>query len=1093
MILRGLLGVVVCCCVTSAVLAEPVKFVRYPHVSNDGRIAFSYHGDIWVAEKDGSKPRRLTAHVARDTVPRFSPDGHWIAFNSDRAGNDDVWLVDVNGGPPRPLTFHSTGDQVQYWTPDGQAVVITSSRSASPWGSPLYIAPLDFSRPRPMDMDRAAAGMISQDGKSVAFNRGGFRYWRKHYRGNNNTDIWVQDLASKKITQLTDLNVKQYRKHTQDAYPMWGADGQIYFMSERDGIFNIWKISPKGGKPQQVTSHKTDGVQYPSISPDGKTIVYENEFELWRLSVDGGNPERIPLDLSFDPKDNLVEVLESDSESSDYSVSPDGELVAVNYHGEIFLVPSDPETGEKTRVTQSAWRDQDQVFSPDGKTIAYMSDQSGDEEIWLYDVAAAKHRQLTHQASLKRDLTWSPDSKQLVFTSDSKIFSATVESGEIAELIHNPEGGFQSIAFAHDGKWLAYSRSNRDLNTEVYLFDLAKRQEYNVTDSRFTEYGNTLTADGKHVVFVSDRSGNFQVYAVSLTKLTEDPDDPLTKKKRKEKAPPRKKEAPSEDKDSKPEPDEKPDGGDAEKKEEKEEPADEEKKDDDQAEEKPESKPLQIDLDGIRDRARRLTSGSDDIRRVLVSPDGKTIYFTRGSSLYSIGIEGGKEKKITDGSFSSLRLTPDGQTFFYRSGANIYKMPVRGGEKKKIEFKLRFKVDHVEQWEQIFEEAWRVMKYRFYDEKMHGFDWTAIKSRYKPLLKYVGENQDLYDLCNEMIGELNASHTGVSGPPSRTMKSLHSTRHLGFELEDDGEYYRVSHVYPHGPSDKEWLDLKVGDIVLAIEEKPIRSGDNYYRILNDLLNDYVDITVCTPGKAADTDSVALGPERKLRVRHTSSVAGLKYEAWVEGNRKFVDEHSKGKIGYVHIQSMNRSSLERFEKEINQFWNKNGMIIDIRYNGGGNIDQELIDILERRPYEYWNSRGGGRAWGRRPRQAIAGPKVMLINWRSASDSEVTPQAFRDLKLGRIVGNPTYGAVIATGGYRLINGAQIRTPGALVVTYDPKKPNNYGTNLENFGVAPDVWVENTPDDELAGFDRELKAAVDEALRMLAKGNWQFGEDD
>jgi tricorn protease len=214
---------------------------------------------------------------------------------------------------------------------------------------------------------------------------------------------------------------------------------------------------------------------------------------------------------------------------------------------------------------------------------------------------------------------------------------------------------------------------------------------------------------------------------------------------------------------------------------------------------------------------------------------------------------------------------------------------------------------------------------------------------------------------------------------------------------------------------------------------------------------------------------------------------------VEANRKFVDEQSKGKIGYVHIQSMNQSSLSRFETEINQFWNKNGMIIDIRYNGGGNIDQQLIDILERKPYEYWNSRGGGRAWGRRPRQAIAGPKVMLINWRSASDSEVTPQAFRDLKLGRIVGNPTYGAVIATGSYRLINGARIRTPGSLVVTYDPQKPNNYGVNLENFGVAPDVWVENTPDDELKGFDRELKAAVDEALKMLAKGDWQFGEDD
>ena len=219
---------------------------------------------------------------------------------------------------------------------------------------------------------------------------------------------------------------------------MWGADGQIYFMSERDGIFNIWKISPEGGKPSQVTSHKTDGVQYPSISPDGKTIVYENEFELWRLSVEGGNPQKIPIDLSFDPKDNLVEVVETDSETSDFAVAPDGEHIAVGYHGEIFLVPTDPETGEKTRVTHSAWRDQDMVYSPDGKTIADMSDQSGEEEIWLYDVATAKHRQLTELESLKGDLTWSPDSTQMLFTSDSKTRKDALATTSAASRVNPP-------------------------------------------------------------------------------------------------------------------------------------------------------------------------------------------------------------------------------------------------------------------------------------------------------------------------------------------------------------------------------------------------------------------------------------------------------------------------------------------------------------------------------------------------------------------------------------------------------------------------------------------------------------------------------
>ncbi len=339
-----------------------------------------------------------------------------------------------------------------------------------------------------------------------------------------------------------------------------------------------------------------------------------------------------------------------------------------------------------------------------------------------------------------------------------------------------------------------------------------------------------------------------------------------------------------------------------------------------------------------------------------------------------------------------------------------------------------------------------------------------------------------------MIGELNASHTGVSGPPSREMPDVYTTRHPGFELAAGNGYYRVSHIYRNGPADKEWLDLKEGDYVLAINGTAIKAGDNFWSLLNSPLNEYVTITAA----AAPPANGSTNGERKLRIRTVASVNDLKYEEWVAASREFVDRETKGQIAYVHIRSMNQPSLRRFQNEINQYANKKGIIVDIRFNGGGNIDQELLDILERRPYQYWNNRNGSRVWGRRPRQAIAGPKVMLINHRSASDSEVTPMGFRQLGLGRIVGNPTSGAVIATGSYRLINGGSIRTPGSLVVTYDPDKPNNYGINLENYGVAPDVWVENTPEDELAGFDRELKTAIDEAMKMLKDGKWQFTTD-
>ena len=373
------------------------------------------------------------------------------------------------------------------------------------------------------------------------------------------------------------------------------------------------------------------------------------------------------------------------------------------------------------------------------------------------------------------------------------------------------------------------------------------------------------------------------------------------------------------------------------------------------------------------------------------------------------------------------------------------------------------------------------MKFRFYDPDMHGRDWDAIKADYKPLLAHVGTYEDAYDLANQMIGELNASHVGVRGPSSVSMEEEYPTRLPGIELEPGDGRYRISHVYRDGPADKEWLDIEVGDYVLAIEGEEIRAGDNYWRILNHALNEYVTLRVADSPQGANA--------RDVRVRTVTSLRDIQYQEWVETNREFVERESDGKIAYVHIRSMSQGPLRVFENEINRFWNAQGIIVDIRYNGGGNIDQQLLDILERRPYEYWNNRWAAPSAGRRPRQAIAGPKVMLINSRSASDSEVTPLGFRDLELGRIVGNPTMAAVIATGSYRLINGGSIRTPGSLVVTYDPTQPHNHGINLENYGVAPDVPVWNTPEDELNGFDRELKAAVDEALRMLSEGLWQY----
>lgn len=1058
---------------------DPIKFARYAHVANDGTLAFTWQDDIWVADKDGGSPRRLTAHVARDFMPRFSPDGQWIAFTSNRLGNNDIFMVPTAGGEPKQLTWFTGDDQALYWTPDGREIVFTSARGTHAFGSPLYRLPIDGSMPRAMSMDFGRSGMLKQDATLVAFNRTVPSYWRKGYRGNSNADIAVQDLKTGAITELTDTDLKSFKGFTHDVHPMWGADGLIYFASERDGIFNLWKIAPTGGVPMQVTKHKEDGVQFPAISPDGRRIVYENDFDLWTIDVPGGAPRKLSIRISADAKENDISTVTTTNRADGFSPSPNGDYLAVDFRGEIMLVPTESGIGERTAVTRSPWRERYQTYAPDGRRIAYVSDESGEEEVWLYDLATAQRRKLTTQPSVKAELTWAPNSQKLAFTGNNRLWEVDVSGGSVRELAYNQAGGFSVGQYSADGNWLTYSRRDDDQNSEVFVFDVRNRREVNLTRNPFNDANGVMTPDGKHVLFTSNRdNGVTQLFAVSLAKLTDDPSDPLVRERLRRAT-----------------------GGAA-----RGERADSAASGAAAPAATAAALSVTIDADGIEKRAMQLTRGNVAVGAFFLSRDGRTVYFTVGGGggggggqqpavdpesptvgMFAMNVDGTNRRRITGGVYPQLTPTADRRAVFFRRasrggdgeaapGFEIAKLVLATPQRAEpVNFSFPVMVDHRAEREQLFEEAWRVMKYRFYDEKMHGRDWDAIKTRYKPLLRHVGTNEDVYDLANEMIGELNASHTGVNGPPSRAMPRVYTTRYLGFELEESPSgRYRVGHIYREGPADKEWLNIAKGDYVLAINGQELKSGENYEKLLATSINEYIPVRLA---KSAGGDGA-----RTVRIASVTSLGDIKYEEWVATRREQVEKETNGDIAYVHIRSMNQPSLARFRNEIDQYSNKKGIIVDIRYNGGGNIDQELIDILERQPYQFWNNRNGSRTWGRRPRQAIAGPKVMMINARSGSDSEVTPMAFRQLGLGRIVGNPTAAAVIATGSYTLINGGTIRTPGSLVVTYDPTKPNNYGENLENLGVPPDVWVKNSPNDEVKGIDRELKTAIEEAMKML-----------
>jgi tricorn protease len=1097
--------------------AEPIKFAHVPHIANDGRLAFSYHEDIWVADADGSNARRLTANVGSDVGPRFSPDGKWIAFTSNRAGNNDVFVIPSAGGEARQLTYFSGDDQALYWTPDGKAILISSSRGPGAFGSPLCRLPLDGSPEELMRMPNARLGMLKQDGSLIAYNRAlpSTAVWRKGFRGNSAPGLAVQDLKTGDIAELTNANMRDYQRHVNDVYPMWGADGMIYFASERDGTYNVWRISPKGGTPQQVTHFKTGGVFYPSISPDGRKIIFQNDFDLWTLEVPNGTPRKLTIPLAFDRKDNDLQVLTTDNLADGFSASPNGDYVAVDFHGDIVIVPSEQGIGERTPVATTAWRERNEEFSPDGKKIAYISDESGDQEVWVFDLATGARRRLTNQPSEKANFVWAANSQKLVHTGDNKIWEVDLSAAQPQpkELASNPAAGFNIQQYSGDGTWLVYSRRDEDQNSEIYLYDIAAKKEFNVTHSPNAETSAALTPDGKTVVFTSNRdSATNQLFVVPLAKLTEDPNDPLVRERIRNAA------AAAGGRGARGG-----GGGGAGS-----------GLPVDSAQGRPAgttadaagTAPGRIDLDGIEKRANQITRGTVPVTGFFLSNDGRTIYFATGAGggrggrgptpaptpapapgrgrgaattgtedtgLFAIGIDGRDRRTLATGSFPGMKPTVDRRAIFFRASAaaagqaptgrggasaqaqEVHRLVLASPQRaERVNFSLTLRIDRRAEWKQMFEEAWRVMKYRYYRPDMNGYDWAAIKAKYEPLLQYVGTNEDVYDLGNAMIGELSSSHTGVSGPSTRTMDRLYTTRFLGFELEPAGGAYRINHIYRDGPADKEWFDLKVGDYVLAIDGVDIKAGDNYWKILSTTSNEYIPVKVSkTPtGEGA----------KVVRIASVTNLGNIRYEEFVANNRDIVEKATNNQIAYVHIRAMDQTSLERFRNEIDRYWNKKGIIIDVRYNTGGNIDEELLDIIERRPYMFTNPRSGARTWGRRPQQAIAGPKVMLINQRSFSDGEATPMGFRTLGLGRIVGTPTAGGVIWTGSYALINGGSVRTPGSFAVTYDPTKPNNYGINLENYGVPPDVWVQNAPMDEVKGVDRELQAAIDEVMRML-----------
>lgn len=1114
-----------------------VKLARHPDYS-DGKIVFSYRGDLWLVKEDGSEPRRLTSHRAPSVHPHFSPDGKWIAFSAARYGNHDVFVIPSTGGEARRLTWNSAGDTVAGWTRDSQRVVFSSPRGRVYPGTPsLYTVPLDGGIAEPLPADWGFAGSFSPDGKKFAYNRHPMVWSRKHYRGSYAADLWVLDVESRSSRKLLDAEVPDAEK-PNNFWPMYG-NGFIYFVSDRDtkakagspavlqSRNNIWKMPAEGGEPVQVTKHTSGSLFWPSLSADGKVIVYEENFGLWKLDTATGETREIKIDIVPDEKDNNLETLAVSSEADTYHLSPSGKRAVIATNGELFTIATD--RGDVRRLTKTSdVRESNPQWSPDGKRIAFVSDRSGREEIWICDEQGGNLKRLTNSETQKGAPVWAPDSKSLLYTaSDRALHRYEIADNKDAVLTRGEVIGFGSTAISNphwspDGKWIAFTKSGRDLLPHVYVLPVAGGEARRITDAEtYSDSSPLWTPDGKALVYLAGMdSGNIggggrstaQIFVVALTPQEKEPGEGSIDSEedavRNERARPGGRMRSG---------DRQNDNND--------------RRDNGSSARKPVE--IKIEFDRISRRSRQVTRSGDSVGAMAVAPDGKTLVFvTTGveggrpvQSIWSLSLEGdptprrlAQAGRSSDeqgppafrgrfgGGLGSLQFDKDGRTLFYHQGSGIYALSLGGGMggtgdrsavagrfgrnrpvdtgrspsdasassggARRLTFTARLEIDQRARRQQVFQESWRIMKHRFYDPAMHGVDWAKIRDTYEPLLAHVGDQEDLHDVIMMMIGELNASHTGISGGGrgGRMRDSGDQTRYPGFELETDPSgYYKVAHVYKDGPADKDYVKINRGDFILAIDGQPLKIGDNYWKLYTTAPGERLEFLVSNkPVKDGAWTA-------KVRPVSGMQYGNLQYERWVADRRKLVDKLSGGTIGYLHIRQMNEPSLRQFERDLARMVGKKALVIDQRFNPGGGIDQELLQILQQRQYQYTRSRDSVQVT--RPLRGFFGPMVVMANERSTSDAEVFPDGFKTLKLGKVVGVTTYGAVIGTGAYRLMDGSTIRTPTVGLW-------NVNSTNLENYGVPPDVYVDNTPDDFLKGRDAQIEKAVETLKEETAK---------
>jgi tricorn protease len=1066
-----------------AMAPEEARVLRFPAIHGD-KIVFTYAGDLYLVPASGGIARKLTSHHGYEAFPRFSPDGRFIAFTGEYDGNREVYLIPAEGGIPVRLTYTPVlsrddisdrmgpNNIVMGWTPDGEKIIFRSRmREWNDFNGQLYLVSRQGGLPEQLPLPRGGFCSFSPDGQKLAYNRifREFRTW-KRYRGGMADDIWIYDFKTRKIENITN-------NPALDIMPMWSGD-KIYFLSDRDENqrMNLYVYELATKQTRKLTDFKDFDIKFPSLGPEA--IVFECGGHIYRFDLKSERTTRVPVIIADDQVTGRTEIVKVAERIHTFDISPDGQRAVFGARGDVFTVPK--KYGPTRNLTQTPGIHERNVrWSPDGRWIAYISDRTGREEIYIIPQdGSGPERQLTRGGdTYKYNLLWSPDSQKILW--DDRAFRLNyvdIKTGEVVEVVKAKAWEIDSYAWSPDSRWIAYARPEVEGMTRLYLYSVETRKTYEVTDAWYNSYSPAFSSDGRYLFFVSDRDFNpvysrtefnhaylamSRIYLVTLSAAEKSPFEP----KSDEVAVPQEATSASE----------------ASKGEVKEKAGRESQSSSARPAEKKEVSPIKVDPEGINQRIIALPIEVADYSR-LASAGDRLYYLKRKpldqkSYLCFYDLKNQEEKEL--GTIDAFVISADQKKMLVRQERSyaIIDLP---SSAIKIEEKLDLSglevvLDRRAEWKQIFEECWRQMKDFFYDPNLHGVDWEGVKRKYQPLAEAVNHRADLTYVIGEMIGELNAGHTYVGGGDLPQVKRI-SVGMLGAQLVRDASgYYQIKKILKgqnwdknlRSPLTEVGLNVREGDFILAVNGRSVKEMNNIYEAL-----------VNTAGKQVRL-KINSRPEekgaREITVIPIENENALYYYNWVESKREIVDKATGGQVAYVHIPDMGVRGLNEFVKQFYPQLRKKALIVDVRGNGGGNVSPMIIERLAREVHMVDIARGGMPTPD--PEALLWGPKICLIDEFSASDGDIFPYRFRKMNLGKLVGKRTWGGVIGIRGtLPLLDGGFLNKP----------EFATYGLEgqwiIEGHGVEPDIYVDNDPAREFEGIDDQLNKAIELILEEL-----------